>query len=215
MNAFAFRNSSDIQDFHKVQNIPINVAAGALSGMAGAIVGSPFYLVKTRMQSFSQAVQIGEQTHYTSTWHGLKSVYNEGGITGLFRGVDAAILRTGAGSAAQLPIYNFFKHELLDHGWMNEGLSLHLVASLFAGFGVGVVMNPWDVILTRVYNQHGDLYSGPIDCMVKTVKTEGLGALYKGFFAQLLRVGPHTVFTLTFMEQTMRMMHAVETKFLA
>ncbi|GMG56027.1 unnamed protein product [Ambrosiozyma monospora] len=166
------------------------------------------------MQSFSQAVKIGEQTHYTSTWHGLKSVYQNGGIAGLFRGVDAAILRTGAGSAAQLPIYNFCKHELLDNGWMKEGLSLHLVSSLFAGFGVGFVMNPWDVILTRVYNQHGNLYSGPIDCMIKTVKTEGLGALYKGFFAQLLRVGPHTVFTLTFMEQTMKMMHAIETKFL-
>ncbi|KAJ2081171.1 Mitochondrial oxaloacetate carrier protein, partial [Coemansia sp. S100] len=33
--------------------IPLNVAAGGMCGMAGAALGSPFFLVKTRMQSAS------------------------------------------------------------------------------------------------------------------------------------------------------------------
>lgn len=44
-----------------------------------------------------------------------------------------------------------------------------------------------------MYNQTGDLYKGVFDCFSKTVKTEGLFAIYKGFFAHLARILPHTV----------------------
>lgn len=203
-------------DQSHIQNIPINVFAGAMSGIAGAILGSPMYLVKTRMQSYSDQIKIGEQTHYKSAWDGVRKIYTSEGIKGLFRGVDAAIIRTGAGSSVQLPIYNFSKYELKKTGYFNDGPALHLVSSISAGVGVAVVMGPADTILTRVYNQHSsNLYSGPIDCFMKTVKSEGVMALYKGFGAQVLRIGPHTVLTLTFMEQTMSFMYKVEQLMLA
>lgn len=44
-----------------------------------------------------------------------------------------------------------------------------------------------------MYNQTGNLYSGVFDCLYKTVKTEGLLAIYKGYFAHLARILPHTV----------------------
>ncbi|CCH42324.1 Mitochondrial oxaloacetate transport protein [Wickerhamomyces ciferrii] len=204
------------QDPHSVQNVPINVAAGALSGIAGAIIGSPLFLIKTRMQSYSTKIAIGEQTHYKNFLDGLVSIYSkEGGIPGLFRGVDAAIIRTGMGSSVQLPIYNYLKQFLQKNEIVSEGAGLHLISSTFAGFGVGIVMNPGDVVLTRMYNQKGDLYKGPIDCFIKTIKYEGVFALYKGFGAQLLRIAPHTILTLTFMEQTMKLMQTVEQRFLA
>ncbi|KAL6929077.1 Mitochondrial oxaloacetate carrier protein [Hanseniaspora valbyensis] len=204
-------------DAHKVQNPIINIVAGATSGIIGAIIGSPLYLVKTRMQSYSTHVKIGQQTHYKSFLNGLTQIYkNEGGILGLFKGVDAAILRTGAGSAVQLPIYNSAKHFLLKNELMTEGTPLHLTASTISGIGVGIVMNPWDVILTRVYNQQGhSYYTGPIDCLKKTVKSEGVLALYKGFGAQIFRIAPHTIMCLTFMEQTMKIVATVEHKLLA
>lgn len=198
-------------DQSHIQNIPINVFAGAISGVAGAVLGSPMYLVKTRMQSYSDQIKIGEQTHYKSAWDGLKKIYTAEGIKGLFRGVDAAMIRTGAGSSVQLPIYNFAKYELKKTGYFEDGPSLHLISSVSAGVGVAIVMGPADTILTRVYNQHAsNLYSGPIDCFMKTVKTEGVMALYKGFGAQVLRIGPHTVLTLTFMEQTMSFVYNIE-----
>ena len=90
----------------------------------------------------------------------------------------------------------------------------HLTASTISGLGVAVVMNPWDVILTRIYNQKGNLYKGPIDCLVKTVKIEGVSALYKGFVAQVFRIAPHTIMCLTFMEQTMKLVYSVESRVL-
>lgn len=46
---------------------------------------------------------------------------------------------------------------------------------------------------SRMYNQTGNLYTGAFDCLLGTVKTEGMFALYKGFFAHLARILPHTV----------------------
>lgn len=199
------------------QNLLINVFSGMISGSAGAIIASPFFLIKTRMQSYNKSLKanaIGQQTYYKSTFDGIRQVYTAGGFKALYRGVDAAILRTGAGSAAQLPVYNAAKNFLLKNNIVKDGsIGLHFIASSCAGLGVAIVMNPWDVLLTRVYNQKGDLYKGPIDCLIKTVGSEGFGALYKGFWAQLFRIGPHSILTLMFMEQVLKVAVKVELKF--
>lgn len=64
--------------------------------------------------------------------------------------------------------------------------------------------------MARLYNQTGNLYQGVFDCLLKTVRTEGVFAIYKGFFAHLARVLPHTVLTLSLAEQTNKLMRRVE-----
>jgi solute carrier family 25 protein 34/35 len=106
---------------------------------------------------------------------------------------------------------------LVKHVGMEEGTPLHLTSSTASGFAVCCVMHPpgksslmglgrglcivrritdickLDTIMSRMYNQTGNLYSGVADCLVKTIKTEGVFAIYKGFFAHLARILPHTV----------------------
>uniref|UniRef100_A0A060TDU4 Mitochondrial oxaloacetate transport protein n=1 Tax=Blastobotrys adeninivorans TaxID=409370 RepID=A0A060TDU4_BLAAD len=188
----------------------LNIVAGASSGIMGAIAGSPFYLVKTRMQSYSPVFAVGAQTHYKSISHGLSTIWKSEGFKGLYRGVDAAILRTGAGSSVQLPIYNWAKNLVTKYDLVSSGPTQHLIASAMSGFGVCIVMNPWDVLMTRMYNQKGNLYKNPLDCLVKTVSIEGPLALYKGFVPHLMRIAPHTILTLMFMEQTMYWMKKLE-----
>src|SRR5436190_23306570 len=50
-----------------------------------------------------------------------------------------------------------------------------------------------DTIMSRMYNQTGNLYKGVFDCLYKTITKEGVLALYKGYFAHLARILPHTV----------------------
>lgn len=68
--------------------------------------------------------------------------------------------------------------------------------------------------MSRMYNQTGNLYSGVMDCVLKTVRTEGVLAIYKGFFAHLARILPHTILTLTLAEQTNKFMRRVEDRVL-
>ena len=60
-----------------------------------------------------------------------------------------------------------------------------------------------DTVRTRLMNQpldattgKGSRYSGMVDCAIKTARAEGGLALYKGFLAQWMRVGPHTTISL-------------------
>ncbi|KUJ22133.1 mitochondrial oxaloacetate transport protein-like protein [Mollisia scopiformis] len=198
----------------KTQSLGINVFAGATSGILGAAAGSPFFLVKTRLQSFSPFAPVGTQHQYKNAVDGMRQIYKAEGTTGLYRGVGAAMVRTGFGSSVQLPTYFFAKRRLVRHLGMEEGPALHLASSTASGFVVCCVMHPPDTIMSRMYNQDGNLYKGIFDCLAKTVKTEGILAIYKGFLPHLARILPHTILTLSLAEQTNKLMRKFEDKVL-
>ncbi|KAK5083787.1 Mitochondrial oxaloacetate carrier protein [Lithohypha guttulata] len=198
-----------------VQSLGVNVFTGASSGILGAMAGSPFFLVKTRLQSYSPFLPVGTQHRYKNALDGVKQIYQAGGVRGLYRGMGASMVRTGAGSSVQLPTYFFAKRRLIKHAGLQDGPGLHLLSSACSGFVVCCVMHPPDTVMARLYNQNGNLYKGIFDCLYKTVSTEGVLALYKGFFAHLSRILPHTILTLTLAEQTNKMMRWVENKTLS
>ncbi|KAL2018926.1 hypothetical protein VTK56DRAFT_10293 [Thermocarpiscus australiensis] len=196
------------------QSLGINMFCGAASGVLGAAAGSPFFLAKTRLQSYSPFLPVGTQHRYRNAWDGLSQIYRSEGVRGLYRGVGAAMIRTGFGSSVQLPTYFFAKRRLMRHLGMEEGPALHLASSTASGFVVCVVMHPPDTIMSRLYNQNGNLYKGVFDCLAKTIRTEGFFAIYKGFLPHLARILPHTILTLTLAEQTNKLIKKVEDRFL-
>ncbi|AGO10433.1 AaceriABL023Wp [[Ashbya] aceris (nom. inval.)] len=185
--------------------LAVNAAAGAAAGIIGAVLGSPLQLVKTRMQALAH-----DGARLPSAWPTLVAVFKDRGVRGLYQGVDAAILRTGVGSAVQLAVYSHAKEALGRH--IPDGMALYTLASTISSVAVCIAMNPFDVAMTRMYNHRGSLYRGPLDCLYKTVKSEGFCALYKGHMAQLLRVAPHTILCLTLMEQALRVVRLVESR---
>lgn len=125
-----------------VQSLGVNIVSGAASGILGAAAGSPFFLVKTRLQSFSPFLPVGTQHGYKNTPDGLRQIARSEGIKGLYRGVGAAMVRTGFGSSVQLPTYFFAKRRLVRHLGMGEGPALHLASSAASGVVVCCVMHP-------------------------------------------------------------------------
>ncbi|KAL3965338.1 hypothetical protein ACCO45_002342, partial [Purpureocillium lilacinum] len=170
----------------------------------------PFFLVKTRLQSYSPFRPVGTQHQYRNAIDGLSQIYRAEGIRGLYRGVGAAMIRTGFGSSVQLPTYFFAKRRLVRHAGMEEGPALHLASSTVSGFVVCCFMHPPDTIMSRLYNQNGNLYKGVFDCLGKTIRTEGFFAIYKGFLPHLARILPHTILTLSLAEQTNKLMRKFE-----
>ena len=186
-----------------------SISSGAISGVLGAFIASPFFLIKTRMQSFtggSVSNAVGHQHSYVSkgVLFSLKTIWKNDGLGGLWRGSDASMLRTGVGSAVQLPSYELIKLLLVEKNLFEPSSpALHFVSSLGTGLLICLAMNPFDVAMTRMYNQQdGKMYKSVFDCIKKTIQIEGAGALYKGFTAHFLRIGPHTILTLVFLEQS-------------
>ncbi|EGC40006.1 hypothetical protein DICPUDRAFT_25909 [Dictyostelium purpureum] len=188
------------QDYFFIKNL----ISGATAGAIGAAMGSPFDLVKVRMQAAKMYANDPQFTNYTSSYSAFKQILSKEGVRGLTRGMATSSQRTAVGSAIQLSTYGSCKNLVLN--FVEEGIYSHLLSSLVAGFFVTVGMNPFDVARTRLYyqgkgNTHGEIYKGLMDCIVKTTKKEGFMALYKGFWAHYIRLGPHTVLTLVFWEQ--------------
>lgn len=51
------------------------------------------------MQAYSPFNPVGVQHAYKGTWDGLRSIVRSDGVKGLWRGVDASMLRTAMGSS--------------------------------------------------------------------------------------------------------------------
>ena len=68
------------------------------------------------------------------------------------------------------------------------------------------------MVSTRLYQSAGRAtrYRGPVDCLVQTVRGEGISALQKGWLAQYARLGPHTMLTFVFLEQVKPVFMSVE-----
>lgn len=64
-----------------------------------AIAGNPLFLVKARIQAYSPANPAGVQHNYKGGFDALSSIFRSEGFKGLYRGVDAAMLRTAMGSS--------------------------------------------------------------------------------------------------------------------
>ncbi|OBZ79961.1 Mitochondrial oxaloacetate transport protein [Grifola frondosa] len=195
--------------FDPTQQIPVtSVLSGAASGTIGACFGNPLFLIKARMQAYSPVLPVGAQHYYKNSFDALSTIFRAERFRGLIRGIDAAILRTSMGSSVQLPTYNWTKNQLVTRGISRaDSIWTFLASSSVSGMCVLAMMQPADTALTRMYNQPtirrpdgkhvGALYKNPIDCLWKTLKTEGPLGWYKGSTAHFLRIAPHTIVTLT------------------
>lgn len=79
---------------------------GGFSGVIGASLGCPFFMVKTQMQSSAVGkYAVGYQHNHRNTWAAFRSAYNKNGMRGLWRGFTGMVPRTGIGSSVQLSTF--------------------------------------------------------------------------------------------------------------
>ena len=93
-------------------------------------------LVKVRFQADATG------TRYRSTWHAFESIWRHEGIQGFYKGATATTSRAMLVTGTQLATYDSFKHYMLNHGLMEEGVGLQLVASFIAGGSRGHRAHP-------------------------------------------------------------------------
>lgn len=133
----------------------------------------------------------------------LTKIFRQKGFPGLFYGVTGALPRVIIGSATQLTTYDKLKEFSMEKLNLRDGFPAHLFASFISSLFTVTMMNPFDVISTRIYQSSGrqTVYYGVVDCFKKTVHAEGWTALQKGWLALYLRLGPHTILTFVFLEK--------------
>ncbi|KAJ7169731.1 hypothetical protein C8R46DRAFT_1162488 [Mycena filopes] len=166
-----------------VLSIPELAVAGFMSAIPTTLVTAPVERAKVLLQVQGQG---GSEQKYKGVFDVMKHLYREGGIKSIFRGAGATVLRDGPGSAAYFAAYEVTKKALTPAGASPS--ELNLGAIIVAGGTAGVAM--WAVLKSRLQSAPTGTYSGFMDCARKTIATDGVKALWKGFGPAMSRCRP-------------------------
>ena len=155
---------------------------GAASGGFAQALATPADLLKVRLLADSRG-----QRRFRGLWDCANSIIKEGGVLALYRGAVPSILRASLVNLGELATYDQAKETIKSLSNLQEGLALHSSSSVLSGLVATTLSCPADVIKSRVMAQgNGSL----IECLIKTVRQEGLMSLYRGFLPTWLRLGP-------------------------
>ncbi|KAI5063128.1 hypothetical protein GOP47_0021675 [Adiantum capillus-veneris] len=186
------------------------ILAGLIAGGTGAAVGNPADMAMVRMQADGR-LPVETRRHYKSVADAILRTTRDEGLGALWRGSSPTIVRAMLVTASQLATYDHVKEDILHHHWLHDGLLLHVIASSVAGIAASVTSNPVDVVKTRLMNMQVrpngvPPYSGPLDCAMKTIRSEGPLALYKGLIPTMCRQGPFTVVLFVSLEKMRKLL---------
>lgn len=197
--------------------------AGGLGGMTSATLTSPLDVLKTRLQSdFYQsqleasriakgipppsALSIPRSAllHFNETFQILFSIHRIEGWRALFKGLGPNLI--GVVPARAINFYTYgngkrFISEKFNSG--KEAAWVHLTAAATAGVATGTATNPIWLVKTRLQldksnaeklgSQRKRQYKNSLDCVMQTVRNEGIRGLYRGLSASYLGVTESTL----------------------
>ncbi|KAJ0975367.1 hypothetical protein J5N97_017332 [Dioscorea zingiberensis] len=168
--------------------------AGGVSGVAAQVLASPADLVKVRMQADGHLLTQGHQPRYTGIFNAFRKTAQSEGFLGLWRGVFPNAQRAFLVNMGELTCYDSAKHFIIDKEICEDNMFAHTFASVASGLCATALSCPADVVKTRMMNQDAvkdvSLYRNSFDCFIRTIRCEGIFALWKGFFPTWARLGP-------------------------
>jgi hypothetical protein len=193
----------------------VDFVAGTAGGFAGKLIDYPFDTVKVLQQTQTAGPRgTTVAPRYSGALDCLRVTVRAKGFFGLYKGLSAPLVGSMAENAVLFAAYGFFQKQLLrarQGEQQGGGHGEHAPLSIFdlalagaaAGGVVSFVLNPVELIKCRLQVQQSAggraggrdnsfrAYKGPLDCLVKTVKAEGVaGGLFRGNCATLMREVP-------------------------
>ncbi|KKA26353.1 hypothetical protein TD95_003840 [Thielaviopsis punctulata] len=204
MTAAAFTAPLDVlrtrlqSDFYQAQLRESRAAAGHMPS------GGILHPVRAAGRHLSETLQI------------LANVSRTEGTRALFKGLGPNLI--GVVPARSIHFYTYGNgkrliSEHLNHG--REAAWVHLSAAALAGVATATATNPIWMIKTRLQldkdtaTQKGSVslrrYRNALDCAAQVLRTEGIGAMYKGMSASYLGVAESTLQWMLYEEMKRRL----------
>ncbi|CAG8936438.1 unnamed protein product [Penicillium salamii] len=172
--------------------------AGVFSGIAKLSVGHPFDTIKVRLQT-SKDTQFRGPLDCT-----LQTLRNEG-LRGFYKGATPPLVGWMIMDSVMLGSLTLYRRLLLENVFSRPNIRQyttfggrqdltvlpsfgHGIAGIMAGTTVSFIAAPVEHIKARLQVQYAAdktkrMYSGPIDCLVKMLRSHGIAGVYRGLWA--------------------------------
>ena len=201
---------------NKALPLQYEMLAGAIAGLCQVIITTPMEMLKIQMQvsgktAIKPAITIkplmtaklhtaAKKSNIYTTRANIsalsltKDLLQTKGITGIYRGLGATLLRDIPFSCLHFTIYSHLN--FLGFGPNGEKSStLHSCASgLTSALVSALVVTPFDVIKTRLQvlprGRSEPRYLGIKDCAIKIYKHEGISSFFKGAVPRIMVIAP-------------------------
>lgn len=121
--------------------------------------------------------------------HGVGQIVKQEGLSGVYKGVTATIMKQGSNQAIRFYVMESLK-DVYKGDDMNKPVPKLVVGAFGAVAGAASVFGntPIDVVKTRMQGLEAAKYKNTFDCFIRIWKNEGPLAFYKGTIPRLSRV---------------------------
>ncbi|XP_055619882.1 mitochondrial glutamate carrier 1-like [Toxorhynchites rutilus septentrionalis] len=176
------------------------MVAGGLAGFCQIVVTTPMELLKIQMQDAgrvaAQAKEAGKHVSKTSATKIALELIRTKGITGLYKGTGATMLRDVSFSVVYFPLFATL-NDLGPRKADGSGEAVFwcsFLSGCAAGSFAALAVNPFDVVKTRLQalrKAEGEIqFNGLADCIRKTLTNEGPQAFFKGGLCRMIVIAP-------------------------
>lgn len=179
------------------------IIVGGLTGAIEISITYPTEYVKTKLQLDESSSRGGGQRQYSGPVDCIKKTWKSHGLFGFYRGLSVLLYGSIPKSGVRFGAFEEFKRLLV-----NEKGQLTPSTRLLAGLGAGVseailAVTPMETIKVKfIHDQHSPnpKFKGFMHGVTEIVKHEGLGGIYKGLTATIIKQGSNQAIRFFVME---------------
>lgn len=168
----------------------VKFAMGGTAGMSATLFVQPLDLVKNRMQISGEG---GQSKLYRNSFHAVTSIIKNEGITGIYAGLSAGLLRQATYTTARMGIYSSLFDKFSENGAVSLNFFKKAAIGVFSGGVAAFVGTPAEVALIRL-STDGQLpvdqrrgYKNAFDAIFRIAREEKVTSLWKGAAPTVIR----------------------------
>ncbi|XP_007532477.1 mitochondrial carrier protein SCaMC-3L-like [Erinaceus europaeus] len=171
--------------------------SGAVAGAVSRTGTAPLDRAKVFMQVYSS------KKHLLNLQGGLRSLVQEGGLRSLWRGNGMNVIKIAPEYAIKFSVFEKVKDSLCVEPTA-PSMEEHLLASSLAVATSQSLINPLEVLKTRLTLGRTGQYTGLGDCARKIWRHEGTQAFYRGYLPNMIGIVPYAITELAVYELIQR-----------
>ncbi|XP_027624782.1 solute carrier family 25 member 41 isoform X1 [Tupaia chinensis] len=149
--------------------------SGAMAGAVSRTGTAPLDRAKVYMQVYSS------KTNFTNLLEGLRTMVQEGGFRSLWRGNGINVLKIAPEYAIKFSVF--------EQG--SPPFQERLLAGSLAVATSQTLINPMEVLKTRLTLRRTGQYKGLLGCARRILAQEGTRAFYRGYLPNMLGIVPY------------------------